>query len=173
MGALEFAPTTGPGVRQTARIQIDKLVDLASEVLTHRNNLQASFGDKSREAALKDILRVGTSAGGARAKAVIAWNPSTNEVRSGQLPAGDGFDSSRDMVAFYARDGGADGNYYFRVDFQDLQPFAEEGNLDIYVVIDTGNEASGESALPDEIDILTEMKWEVVVASYQSNTGRV
>jgi serine/threonine-protein kinase HipA len=92
MGALEFAPTTGPGIRQTARIHIDKLVDLASEVLTHRNNLQASFGDKSREAALKDILRVGTSAGGARAKAVIAWNPSTNEVRSGQLPAGDGFE---------------------------------------------------------------------------------
>jgi len=92
MGALEFAPTTGPGVRQTARIQIDKLVDLASEVLIHRNNLQASFGDKSREDALKDILRVGTSAGGARAKAVIAWNPATNEVRSGQLPAGNGFE---------------------------------------------------------------------------------
>ncbi len=92
MGALEFAPATGPRVRQATRIQIDKLVDLASEVLTHRNNLQASFGDKSRERALKDILRVGTSAGGARAKAVIAWNPSTNEVRSGQIPAGKGFE---------------------------------------------------------------------------------
>ena len=42
--------------------------------------------------ALRDILRVGTSAGGARAKAVIAWNPQTNEVRSGQIEAGDGFD---------------------------------------------------------------------------------
>ncbi|MBT8044221.1 MAG: hypothetical protein KJO79_04660, partial [Verrucomicrobiae bacterium] len=87
--------------------------------------------------------------------------------------AGDGFDSSRDIVAFYARDGGADGNYYFRLDFYDLQPFAEEGNLDVYVVIDTGNTASGEAALPDEVDILTEMKWEVVAACYQSNTGRV
>ncbi len=92
MGALEFVPATGPRVRQATRIQIDKLVDLASEVLTHRNNLQASFGDKSRERALKDILRVGTSAGGARAKAVIAWNPLTNEVRSGQIPAGKGFE---------------------------------------------------------------------------------
>ncbi len=85
----------------------------------------------------------------------------------------DGFDSSRDMVAFYARDGGEDGNFYFRVDMYDLRPQAEEGNLDIYVVIDTGNPASGEAALPDEVDILTEMKWEVVVAAYQTNVGRV
>jgi serine/threonine-protein kinase HipA len=92
MGALEFAPATGPEVRPDTRIQIDKLVDLASEVLTHRNNLKASFADKSRERALRDILRVGTSAGGARAKAVIAWNPATNEVRSGQIQAGGGFE---------------------------------------------------------------------------------
>ncbi|MCX7247570.1 MAG: HipA domain-containing protein, partial [Burkholderiales bacterium] len=45
----------------------------------------------AREKALNDILRVGTSAGGARAKAVIAWNRETNEVRSGQIAAGDGF----------------------------------------------------------------------------------
>ncbi|MHB8747376.1 MAG: type II toxin-antitoxin system HipA family toxin [Gammaproteobacteria bacterium] len=92
MGALEFAPATGPKARQANRIQIDKLVELASEVLTHRNDLRASFADESREQALTDILRVGTSAGGARAKAVIAWNPSTNEVRSGQIPAGEGFE---------------------------------------------------------------------------------
>jgi len=92
MGAIEYAPATGPKARQATRIQIDKLVDLASEILTHRNNLNVSFGDKNKENALRDILRVGTSAGGARAKAVIAWNPSTNEVRSGQLPAGKGFE---------------------------------------------------------------------------------
>ncbi len=46
---------------------------------------------KDKEHALQDILRIGTSAGGARAKAVIAWNPATNEVRSGQLPAPEGF----------------------------------------------------------------------------------
>ena len=92
MGALEFAPATGPKVRQATSIQIDKLVDLASEVLTQRHNLKTSFADKSRERGLKDILKVGTSAGGARAKAVIAWNRSTNEVRSGQIPAEKGFE---------------------------------------------------------------------------------
>ena len=92
MGALEFAPVIGPGAKQATRIDVDKLVELASRVLSHRHDLQASFADQGKEDALRDILRVGTSAGGARAKAVIAWNPVTNEVRSGQLRAGDGFE---------------------------------------------------------------------------------
>jgi serine/threonine-protein kinase HipA len=92
MGALEFVPAIGPRARQANRIQIDRLVELASDVLTHRNDLRVSFADETREQALTDILRVGTSAGGARAKAVIAWNPASNEVRSGQLPAGEGFE---------------------------------------------------------------------------------
>lgn len=92
MGALEYAPALGPVARQTSRIQIDKLVGLASEILTQRNNLQVSFGVDTKADALRDILRVGTSAGGARAKAVIAWNPTTNEVRSGQVAAGRGFE---------------------------------------------------------------------------------
>lgn len=92
MGALEFAPVIGPPARQTTQLEVDRLVALASEVLTHRNDLQASFADPDKAAALRDILRVGTSAGGARAKAVIAWNPATQEVRSGQLAAGDGFE---------------------------------------------------------------------------------
>ncbi len=96
MGALEFVPATGPQTRRAGQIQIDRLVELASDILTRRHHLQVSSGDRhdnrSRERALTDILRVGTSAGGARAKAVIAWNPSTNEVRSGQAPAGEGFE---------------------------------------------------------------------------------
>jgi serine/threonine-protein kinase HipA len=92
MGALEYAPAIGPKARQTQRIEVDRLVELASQVLTHRNDLHASFADEDKETALRDILRVGTSAGGARAKAVIAWNPATNEVRSGQLKAGQGFE---------------------------------------------------------------------------------
>lgn len=92
MGALEFAPATGPVARQSSPIEVEKLVALASEVLTHRNKLQVSFDDESLEESLKNILRVGTSAGGARAKAVIAWNPKTNEVRSGQVEAGKGFE---------------------------------------------------------------------------------
>ena len=92
MGALEFEPAIGPKARKTTPIQIDKLVELASEILTHRKNLKVSFAVKKKEQALKEILKVGTSAGGARAKAVIAWNPSTNEVKSGQISAGKGFE---------------------------------------------------------------------------------
>jgi len=92
MGALEFTPGIGPQARQAKQIQIDTLVKLASQVLSHRSDLRASFADAKKEQALADILRVGTSAGGARAKAVIAWNPTSNEVRSGQVPAGEGFE---------------------------------------------------------------------------------
>ncbi len=91
MGALEFVPAQGPEPRATGRIEIDALVALASDVLRERGGLKASFRSVARQNALNDILRVGTSAGGARAKAVIAWNPQTNEVRSGQVDAGSGF----------------------------------------------------------------------------------
>ncbi len=92
MGALEFAPGLGPRPRKATKIEIDTLVRLASEILTHRRELRGNFAGAAREKALGDILRVGTSAGGARAKAVIAWNRETNEVRSGQVAAGNGFD---------------------------------------------------------------------------------
>ena len=92
MGALEFAPATGPRPRHATRIRVDALVALASEVLTHRNALHGSFAVEQRKNALQDILRVGTSAGGARAKAIIAWNPETHEVRSGQVKAPEGFE---------------------------------------------------------------------------------
>jgi serine/threonine-protein kinase HipA len=92
IGALEFFPASGPTELEANRIQIDQLVKLASDVLMHRNDFGVSFTDDNKEHALNDILRVGTSAGGARAKAVIAWNPATNEVRSGQIQAGDGFE---------------------------------------------------------------------------------
>ncbi len=92
MGALEYAPATRLAAPGASRVEVDKLVELASEVLSHRNNLQGWFHTEGKETALQDILRVGTSAGGARAKAVIAWNPQTNEVRSGQVKAGSGFE---------------------------------------------------------------------------------
>ena len=91
MGALEYEPATGPRPRKTTQIQVDMLVDLASEILSRRSDIRISFEGNIRKKALQDILRVGTSAGGARAKAVIAWNPATDEVRSGQTAAGDGF----------------------------------------------------------------------------------
>lgn len=96
MGALEFAPGLGPRSRQAKRIEIDAMVQLASDILTRRKDLKTNLGTNpggtAREKALQEILRVGTSAGGARAKAVIAWNRDTNEVRSGQIHTGDGFE---------------------------------------------------------------------------------
>ena len=92
MGALEFVPALGPSPQRSEKVAVDRLVTLASEVLTHRNRLSGSFRAPDRERALQDILQVGTSAGGARAKAVIAWNPATEEVRTGQLAAGAGFE---------------------------------------------------------------------------------
>jgi serine/threonine-protein kinase HipA len=92
MGALEFFPVLGRSLRASTKINVDALVALASAVLTHRNSLRVSFSSRRRHAGLTDILRVGTSAGGARAKAIIAWNPTTPEIRSGQVKAPPGFD---------------------------------------------------------------------------------
>ena len=86
--------------------------------------------------------------------------------------------SSRDIVAFSFRDGGddasgGDGRLYFRVDFMDLEPFAEEGEVDAYIVIDTGNPGAGERSMPNEVDIATDMRWEAVVAVYGQNSGGI
>ncbi|MBL9160876.1 MAG: type II toxin-antitoxin system HipA family toxin [Verrucomicrobiales bacterium] len=93
MGALEFLPSTGPSAKASKAVAVDQLVALASEILSQREGIRLSFDEDHRETALRDILRVGTSAGGARAKAVIAWNPRTNEVRSGQVELEAGFEA--------------------------------------------------------------------------------
>lgn len=92
MGALEFVPAEGPKPNTSNTIQVDQLVELASEILSQRGQFQGSLSEDNRQGALADILRVGTSAGGARAKAVIAWNQITQEVRSGQVDADSGFE---------------------------------------------------------------------------------
>jgi serine/threonine-protein kinase HipA len=92
MGALEFAPATARPLARSASVEVDELVKLASDVLTHRASLEVSFAPGRRHEGLEEILRVGTSAGGARAKAIIAWNRDTNEVRSGQVKGPPGFD---------------------------------------------------------------------------------
>lgn len=92
MGALEFAPAHGPQPSKGHDLQIEALVELASEVLAHRERLAASLAEGQRQQAMRDILSVGTSAGGARAKAVIAFNPVTEAVRSGQLDLDPGFE---------------------------------------------------------------------------------
>jgi len=92
MGALEFEPATlGPPSSKRA-VEVAGLVDLINRILDERASLGGVFsGDDDRE-AINDILRIGTSAGGARAKAILAWNPETNEFRSGQVDVGPGFE---------------------------------------------------------------------------------
>ena len=91
MGALEFQPAEEPHANESALVHVDALVEMASEVLQQRESMTTTIGN-DREEALREILRVGASAGGARAKAIIAWNPETNEVRSGQVTAPPGFE---------------------------------------------------------------------------------
>lgn len=83
MGGLEFQPTLLPDY-PSETLHLAALVQLANDALASRESLHANLSQPPE--ALATILRVGTSAGGARAKAVIAWNPITGEIRSGQVP---------------------------------------------------------------------------------------
>lgn len=94
MGALEFQPAINENTNDELSLNIEELVELSSTILTRKEAQQ--FELKADNAAsnvegLSKILAVGTSAGGARAKAIIAWNEKTNQVRSGQIDAGDGY----------------------------------------------------------------------------------
>jgi serine/threonine-protein kinase HipA len=91
MGALEFHPTLVRALRRSNPLEIDALVNLANSVLAERGRLSGTFTGDDDDETIQDILRVGTSAGGARAKAILAWNEETGEFRSGQIPAGEGF----------------------------------------------------------------------------------
>ena len=91
MGALEYLPSQEPFTNKSESVDVKALVGLASKILTKQNTLQGSLDPELGKESLQDILRVGTSAGGARAKAIIAWNQKTNEVRSGQVKARKGF----------------------------------------------------------------------------------
>ncbi len=91
MGALEFEPAQHPSAKEVSSpLEIADLVRLAKEALTQRRGLRSNV-KKRRAADLADIIKVGTSAGGARAKAIIAYNEKTGAVRSGQVDAPKGF----------------------------------------------------------------------------------
>jgi serine/threonine-protein kinase HipA len=92
MGALEFEPATlGPPLGTNA-VEVQSLVELANRILNERAGLGGVFSGHDDRKAIEDILRVGTSAGGARAKAILAWNPETREFRSGQVDVESGFE---------------------------------------------------------------------------------
>jgi serine/threonine-protein kinase HipA len=87
MGALEFRPGRGP------RRKTPTMIHIADLVAASRAAVSGAFDDDANtQAALAQLLLVGTSAGGARAKAVVAWNPVTGEVQSGQVPVREGFE---------------------------------------------------------------------------------
>lgn len=93
MGALEFSPATIDKYDASVPVEIGDLVNLAQHIMQERKTLDVTLGDSEKENAdaIMDILRVGTSAGGARPKAVIAMDDNGN-VRSGQTEAPKGFD---------------------------------------------------------------------------------
>ena len=87
MGALEFKPSRGPRSKKSTALEMGELVSAARKAIEGTID-----SDTESEAVLKNIIEVGTSAGGARAKAVIAWNEDTQEIRSGQVDVPDGFE---------------------------------------------------------------------------------
>ena len=91
MGALEFEPAVQSQNSRSSALEIDSLVSLVGEVMTGKLDFETNLkADKAK--ALNDILLVGTSAGGARAKAIIAYNESTGVIRTGQAEAPEGFE---------------------------------------------------------------------------------
>lgn len=90
MGALEFEPAI-EAIDTDIRIEVDSLVDVAREALADKSSFNVNISS-DKKAAIAEILRLGTSAGGQRAKAIIAFNKETGGIRSGQAEAPDGFD---------------------------------------------------------------------------------
>jgi len=91
MGALEFEPAKFKTTTRTFHIEINNLVDIAQRMLNDRKQFETNL-DTEEQKAMMDILKIGTSAGGARPKAIIAYNPKTGQVRSGQTNAPKGFE---------------------------------------------------------------------------------
>lgn len=90
VGALEIKPPLRDEAAKSSSLEIESLVGIANKILNSREDFQTDLSQEE-ESALADILKIGTSAGGARAKAVIAYNPKTGEVKSGQVKAPAGF----------------------------------------------------------------------------------
>ena len=90
MGALEFEPALPKVNNEATKIELNSLIHIAQEILSGKQHFNTNLSANESK-ALSDILKIGTSAGGARAKAVITFNPLTNEIRSGQAEAPHGF----------------------------------------------------------------------------------
>lgn len=91
MGALEFEPAHMKASKNTFAVEIDNLIEIARTMLSKREKVTANLKEDEKH-AMREILKIGTSAGGARPKAVIAYNKKTREVRSGQAKVPKGFE---------------------------------------------------------------------------------
>lgn len=89
MGALEYHPVSGPDRSVVEDIDISKMVKFASDILTGKKEQQIRITD---DPGYSQLIRLGTSAGGARAKALIAWNEEKGLIKSGQIDAGNGYE---------------------------------------------------------------------------------
>ena len=91
MGALEFEPAQFKSSKYTFQVEINSLVDIAQKMLQKREHFKTNI-NKNEQKAMMEILKIGTSAGGVRPKAIIAYNEKTGQVRSGQTKAPKGFE---------------------------------------------------------------------------------
>jgi len=91
MGALEYRPAINTGSMDSTPLAIDELTKIAASVLDEKNELSVNILNNPTEALLS-MIQIGSSAGGNRAKAIIALNPDTGEVRSGQTSVPEGFE---------------------------------------------------------------------------------
>lgn len=127
MGALEFKPARGSHSESAAPLEMKSLVENARKLMEGDLTI-----DAHAKAAIANIIQVGASAGGARAKAVIAWNPKTNTIRSGQFEAAEGFEHwllKFDGVGTYSELGtGAD---YGRIEYA-YYLMAKEAGIDMH-----------------------------------------
>lgn len=89
MGALEYVPASTDIKDIDEKINVREMVKFASEVLSRREHISLKANESL---TYSQLVQVGSSAGGARAKALIAWNEATNDVRSGQTQLGRGYD---------------------------------------------------------------------------------
>jgi serine/threonine-protein kinase HipA len=91
MGALEFEPTQLKLAKKSFQVEINSLVDIAQRMLDKREAFEANL-DEDEQQAVMEIFKIGTSAGGARPKAIIAYNKKTGQIRSGQTNSPKGFE---------------------------------------------------------------------------------
>ncbi len=178
MGALEYRPATERNAPPDEALDIAALVGLASAALGKKESLE-TLGLKTEE-QLAQILSVGTSAGGARAKAVIAWDPSSGEVRSGQvsdLPASfehwllkfDGISDSRDKEAF------ADPAGYGRLEYAYSLMAAEAGiTMSNCRLLEEGGRAHFMTQRFDRVGATGRLHYQSLnaIAEYDYNTPR-